>query len=167
MPQMSGPEVASKVAALRPGIRVLYMSGYTDDAVVHHGVLTQEMPFIQKPFSPAHLRKEDSGSAGQEVGGEVARASCPWQDCGSRTISVGVAMDGPGTRPSPFRTGQISTSWAASSQVETVPGSDHVASASALLAVASTGVGCATANPHGKMPWRRCPRFRLTQHDCS
>ena len=58
MPQMSGPEVASKVAARRPGIRVLYMSGYTDDAVVHHGVLSQEMPFIQKPFSPAALRKK-------------------------------------------------------------------------------------------------------------
>jgi CheY-like chemotaxis protein len=58
MPQMSGPEVASQVAALRPGIRVLYMSGYTDDAVVHHGVLTQDMPFIQKPFSPVSLRKK-------------------------------------------------------------------------------------------------------------
>ena len=56
MPQMSGPEVASRVAALRPGIRVLYMSGYTDDAVVHHGVLTRDMPFIQKPFSPVSLR---------------------------------------------------------------------------------------------------------------
>ncbi len=34
------------------------MSGYTDDAVVHHGVLSQEMPFIQKPFSPLALRKK-------------------------------------------------------------------------------------------------------------
>jgi PAS domain S-box-containing protein len=58
MPQMSGPVVAEKVAALRPGIRVLYMSGYTDDAVVHHGVLSQDMPFIQKPFSPVELRKK-------------------------------------------------------------------------------------------------------------
>jgi two-component system, cell cycle sensor histidine kinase and response regulator CckA len=58
MPQMSGPIVATKVTALRPGIRVLYMSGYTDDAVVHHGVLSQEMPFIQKPFSPLALRKK-------------------------------------------------------------------------------------------------------------
>ena len=58
MPQMAGPVVASKVVALRPGIRVLYMSGYTDDAVVHHGVLSQEMPFIQKPFSPVVLRKK-------------------------------------------------------------------------------------------------------------
>ncbi len=58
MPHMSGPVVAEKVAALRPNIKVLYMSGYTDDAIVHHGVLTQEMPFIQKPFSPLALRKK-------------------------------------------------------------------------------------------------------------
>ena len=58
MPQMSGPTVAGKVAALRPDIKVLYMSGYTDDAMVHHGVLSQDMPFIQKPFSPVALRKK-------------------------------------------------------------------------------------------------------------
>jgi CheY-like chemotaxis protein len=58
MPKMSGPLVADKVATLRPGIKVLYMSGYTDDAVVHYGVLRQEMPFIQKPFSPIALRKK-------------------------------------------------------------------------------------------------------------
>jgi PAS domain S-box-containing protein len=58
MPQMSGPVVAEKVATLRPGIKILYMSGYTDDAVVHHGVLSQDMPFIQKPFSPVALRKK-------------------------------------------------------------------------------------------------------------
>jgi two-component system cell cycle sensor histidine kinase/response regulator CckA len=58
MPQMSGPIVAEKVTALRPDIKVLYMSGYTDDAIVHHGVLSQEMPFIQKPFSPVALRRK-------------------------------------------------------------------------------------------------------------
>ena len=58
MPEMSGPIVANKIAALRPGIKVLYMSGYTDDAVLHHGVVSQEMPFIQKPFSTGELRKK-------------------------------------------------------------------------------------------------------------
>jgi len=58
MPRMSGPVVAQKVTALRPGIKVLYMSGYTDDAIVHHGVLSEGMPFIQKPFSPVSLRQK-------------------------------------------------------------------------------------------------------------
>lgn len=58
MPQMSGPMVAEKVTSLRPGIKVLYMSGYTDDAIVRHGVLSQEMPFLQKPFSPGALRRK-------------------------------------------------------------------------------------------------------------
>ena len=46
-----------EVVNLRPDMKVIYMSGYTDDAVVHHGVSLQ-MPFIQKPFSPASLRKK-------------------------------------------------------------------------------------------------------------
>jgi two-component system cell cycle sensor histidine kinase/response regulator CckA len=58
MPKMSGPVVAERVASLRPGIKVLYMSGYTDDAAVHHEVLSHNMPFIQKPFSPLALRKK-------------------------------------------------------------------------------------------------------------
>ena len=58
MPGLSGPLVAEKVIALRPDIKVVYMSGYTDDAVVHHGVLGHDAPFIQKPFSPAALRKK-------------------------------------------------------------------------------------------------------------
>jgi two-component SAPR family response regulator len=55
---MSGPRVAEQIVALRPDIKVLYMSGYTGDAVVRHGVLSQDMPFIQKPFTPATLRKK-------------------------------------------------------------------------------------------------------------
>ena len=58
MPKMSGPKVAEKVTALRPDIKVLYMSGYTDDSIVHHGVLSEGLPFIQKPFSPLSLRKK-------------------------------------------------------------------------------------------------------------
>jgi two-component system cell cycle sensor histidine kinase/response regulator CckA len=58
MPGMSGRLVAQKVTDLRPRVKVLYMSGYTDDAIVHHGVLSEGMPFIQKPFSPLTLRKK-------------------------------------------------------------------------------------------------------------
>lgn len=51
MPQMGGRELAERLAELRPNIAVLYMSGYTDDAIVRHGVLDDQMSFIQKPFS--------------------------------------------------------------------------------------------------------------------
>nr|MDQ3744639.1 hypothetical protein [Acidobacteriota bacterium] len=44
-------ELAERLADECPGARVLYMSGYTDDAIVRHGVLEEKMPFIQKPFS--------------------------------------------------------------------------------------------------------------------
>jgi two-component system, cell cycle sensor histidine kinase and response regulator CckA len=58
MPKLSGQVVAERVTSMRPGIKVLYMSGYTDDAVLHHGVLSQDSPFLQKPFSPYALRKK-------------------------------------------------------------------------------------------------------------
>jgi PAS domain S-box-containing protein len=50
MPKMSGKELYDQIAPLRPDIKVLYMSGYTDDAIVHRGVLDEGTPFIQKPF---------------------------------------------------------------------------------------------------------------------
>ncbi|HYV34867.1 MAG TPA: PAS domain S-box protein, partial [Gemmataceae bacterium] len=52
MPSISGRELAARLKQLRPALKVLYMSGYTDDAVVRHGILEAEMPFLQKPFSP-------------------------------------------------------------------------------------------------------------------
>ncbi len=55
MPRLSGTEIARYVAQRRPGIRVLYMSGYTADTTVHHGVLEQGVAFLQKPFTPATL----------------------------------------------------------------------------------------------------------------
>jgi signal transduction histidine kinase len=52
MPQMGGWEFASKLEALRPGLKVLFMSGYTDGAIVHDGVLDPGIAFVQKPVAP-------------------------------------------------------------------------------------------------------------------
>jgi len=52
MPEMGGPEVAQRLRAARPGTLVLYMSGYTDDAILKHGALDASTPFLQKPFTP-------------------------------------------------------------------------------------------------------------------
>lgn len=55
MPDLSGPELAKQVHAAYPQAKLLFMSGYTDDAVVRHGLNEAEMAFIQKPFSPENL----------------------------------------------------------------------------------------------------------------
>ena len=55
MPHMSGRELAERLESRSPGLRVLFMSGYTDDVVVHHGVQEARVGFIQKPFSPQQL----------------------------------------------------------------------------------------------------------------
>jgi len=50
MPDRNGRELYEALAARRPGLKVLYMSGYTDNTIVHHGVLEGDIPFLQKPF---------------------------------------------------------------------------------------------------------------------
>jgi hypothetical protein len=57
MPGMSGRLLAQRFAELYADVPVLYMSGYTDDAIVHHGVMTSGVSFLQKPFTPATLAR--------------------------------------------------------------------------------------------------------------
>lgn len=56
MPHMSGHELGERLALLRPGLRTLYMSGYTDEVVVHYGMLGPSLFFLQKPFTQADLK---------------------------------------------------------------------------------------------------------------
>ncbi len=58
MPQMSGPELAKRLVGIRPDMRVLCMSGYTDDNVVRHGVREAEVAFLQKPITPLTLARK-------------------------------------------------------------------------------------------------------------
>ncbi|MFI5180384.1 MAG: PAS domain S-box protein [Thermoanaerobaculia bacterium] len=71
MPRMSGPEMARALGEVRPGITIIYMSGYTDDRVLRQGLLKPGIHFIQKPFTQAALllgvrealeRKEPAGA---------------------------------------------------------------------------------------------------------
>ena len=58
MPQMSGRELASQLTVLRPDIKVLYLSGQPDEAMVHHGMMKPDAAFLQKPFTAAGLARK-------------------------------------------------------------------------------------------------------------
>jgi DNA-binding NtrC family response regulator len=55
MPEMSGPALRDKLETIRPGIKVIFMSGYTTNVIVNHGVLEEGVNFIQKPISIEEL----------------------------------------------------------------------------------------------------------------
>jgi CheY-like chemotaxis protein len=58
MPDMNGREVARQIAQIRPKARILFMSGYTADAIAHRGVLDADIEYLQKPFTPDSLARK-------------------------------------------------------------------------------------------------------------
>ena len=58
MPNLSGPELAERLRSRFPRVKVLFMSGYTDDAVVRHGVQQETASFLQKPYTPIGLAQK-------------------------------------------------------------------------------------------------------------
>jgi len=55
MPGMNGPMVAAMLTRMRPGLKVVFMSGYGTNDIARHGVIEHEVPFLQKPFTPERL----------------------------------------------------------------------------------------------------------------
>src|SRR5207253_2300625 len=72
MPDMNGRVLSQRLTQLRPTIKTLYLSGYTDDAILHHGVLEEGVAFLQKPFSLGALARKV-----REVIEARPSASCP------------------------------------------------------------------------------------------
>ncbi|MDQ6622433.1 MAG: response regulator, partial [Verrucomicrobiota bacterium] len=58
MPQMNGPELAAQLSASRPEMKVLYVSGYSDNDIGDHGVLGGHIELLQKPFTPQVLARK-------------------------------------------------------------------------------------------------------------
>lgn len=83
MPEMNGPELATDMVSLRPGIKVIFTSGYTDDAIARQGVLDPDVTFIQKPYRPKALARKI-----REVLGEPAQKSEHDEASYSRASSV-------------------------------------------------------------------------------
>jgi two-component system, cell cycle sensor histidine kinase and response regulator CckA len=70
MPGANGRELAESLRDVRPGLKTMYMSGYTDDSIVHLGVLDGSTPFLQKPFTTEDLARKVRQSLDERRGGE-------------------------------------------------------------------------------------------------
>lgn len=73
MPGMSGTALADELRGVRPGLKVLFMSGYTDDAVLRHGIQYDRVAFLHKPFTPGALLD----AVGRAMGGPPTEGIAP------------------------------------------------------------------------------------------
>jgi two-component system cell cycle sensor histidine kinase/response regulator CckA len=71
MPKMGGPEAVKSLEKLFPGVSILYMSGYTDESIVRHGVLEPGISFLEKPFTPDALLRKVREVLKQRIRGEI------------------------------------------------------------------------------------------------
>jgi two-component system cell cycle sensor histidine kinase/response regulator CckA len=87
-PHMSGPELATRLSGARPEMKVLCMSGYTDDSIVRHGVLEAHVAYLQKPH---HARIVDEKSARDVRSADSGVSTCPQNDA-TRACSYGACV---------------------------------------------------------------------------
>jgi PAS domain S-box-containing protein len=93
---MSGRELSERLQVLRPGTKTLFMSGYTEDAIIRHGVFTAQAAFIGKPFSPAAISakvREVLDGAGAKPT-QAAQAADDGRSGGGRKSGLASAPDG-------------------------------------------------------------------------
>jgi two-component system, cell cycle sensor histidine kinase and response regulator CckA len=74
MPVMTGRDLVGRMAEIRPGLPVIFMSGYTDEDVIRRGLMERGRRFLQKPFSPDTLARHVHLALTQDVGGRVSSA---------------------------------------------------------------------------------------------
>jgi two-component system, cell cycle sensor histidine kinase and response regulator CckA len=83
MPHLSGRDLADRLQELLPGIRVVFMSGYTDDIVLRHGVAGERVHFIQKPFNPQALGAKVREALEAAPGADAVEPGSEWRQAPS------------------------------------------------------------------------------------
>ncbi|HEY0462870.1 MAG TPA: response regulator, partial [Polyangiaceae bacterium] len=84
MPGMSGPALIELLLLMRPELKVLYMSGYANDALVNHSVVERGFVFLQKPFAPLELVRKVRELAAQGAAEAASAAQAPLSSSSGR-----------------------------------------------------------------------------------